>query len=296
MPSSEAPPPATAGLALQGLRVVCFESRRSAESSRLIARQGGQPIEAPALREVPLRGPMGLDALEHDLLAGNPVLLVLLTGVGTELLVEGLSHGVPREKLLGLLQAPSTMLVCRGPKPHAVLKALGLKSAIVVGEPNTWRDVLRELEAHDAVRGRNVYVQEYGRTNAELMEALGARSPVSLRQIKTYTWALPDDVGPLHDAIERIARGDAEVALFTSGVQVTHLLKVAAEAGSEARLRQGLLRSVIASIGPLTSEVLTAEGLVPDVEPEHPKLGHLMLALGAQAAEKLAKKRQQTRP
>jgi uroporphyrinogen-III synthase len=221
-------------------------------------------------------------------------LLVLLTGIGTELLVEGLSQSLPRSRVLELLQSPHTTLVCRGPKPHASLKALGVKPAIVVGEPNTWRDVLREIDAHDLARGKSVYVQEYGRTNAELLVALESRAANSVRQVKTYTWALPDDLTPLEGAIERLARGDAEVALFTSGVQVTHLLQVAEDRGATERLLAGLGRVVIASVGPLTSETLRAAGLPPDVEPEHPKLGHLMLALAAQAAGKLAKKRAAT--
>lgn len=278
-------------LPLRGLSVVCFESRRSAESSRMIARQGGEPVEAPALREVPLRGAQGLDALEQALEQAAPVLLVLLTGVGTELLVEGLSQGSSRERALEHLSAPHTTLVCRGPKPFAVLKTLGIRPAVVVGEPNTWRDVLRELDARDLVRGRRVFVQEYGRTNDELLAGLSQRGPLQVQQVKTYGWALPDDLAPLHAAIERIGRGEADVALFTSGVQLTHLLQVAAELGAEQRLRAGLAHTVIASVGPVTTEALVAAGLPPDIEPEHPKLGHLMAALGAQAPERLAQKR-----
>jgi len=291
MSASQPPPSESAPLPLGGLRVVCFESRRSAESSRMIVRQGGEPIEAPSLREVPLRGAAGLDALEADLLGGAPVLLVLLTGVGTDLMIEGLSQSMTRARALELLKAPSTTLVCRGPKPHAILKPVGIKPAVLVGEPNTWRDVLAAVDAGDLARGRSVYVQEYGRTNAELMLGLEQRGAKSVRQIKTYAWALPDDLAPLHDAIERIARGDADVALFTSGVQVTHLLQVAAERGASERLRDGLSRLVIASVGPLTSEALRAVGLSPDIEPEHPKLGHLMVALAALAAKRLAEKR-----
>src|SRR6266446_4914079 len=40
--------------ALNGLRVVSFESRRSAEMAELIRNYGGEPIQAPAMREVPL--------------------------------------------------------------------------------------------------------------------------------------------------------------------------------------------------------------------------------------------------
>ena len=37
---------------LSGLRVVSFESRRSAEMAELIRNYGGEPIQAPSLREV----------------------------------------------------------------------------------------------------------------------------------------------------------------------------------------------------------------------------------------------------
>jgi uroporphyrinogen-III synthase len=257
----------------------------------MIARQGGEPVEAPTLREVPLRGPAGLDSLEADLLAKKQVLLILLTGVGTELLIEGLGQNLPREQALGLLTQASTRIVCRGPKPHAILKPLGIKPDVVVGEPNTWRDVLREVEDRRWVEGSWVYVQEYGRTNGDLLEGLRSRGAASVSQVKTYEWTLPEDLTPLHDAIERIARGDAEVALFTSGVQVTHLLRIADQRGATERLLTGLSRTVVASVGPLTTEVLVAAGLPPDIEPEHPKLGHLMVALAAQAAQKLAEKR-----
>lgn len=290
MPDS-VPPAAATTLPLKGLRVVCFESRRSAESSRMIIRQGGEPVEAPALREVPLRGPLGLDPLEAELAQGAAVLLVLLTGVGTELMIEGLSQNVPRERVLAMLNAPSTTIVCRGPKPHAILKPLGIRPALVVGEPNTWRDVLREIDVLDLARARSVYVQEYGRSNVELVQGLEQRAALSVRQIKTYAWMLPEDLAPLHGAIERIASGDAEVALFTSGIQLTHLLQVAEQLGATERLRRGFERIVVASVGPLTSEALKAAGIQPDIEPEHPKLGHLMVALGALATRKLAEKR-----
>ena len=291
MPASVPPTASASSLPLQGLRVVCFESRRSAESSRMIARQGGEPVEAPALREVPLRGPAGLDALEQDLLSGVPLLLVLLTGVGAELLLEGLQQNLPRQRVLELLQASSTTIVCRGPKPHAALKPFGIKPALVVGEPNTWRDVLREIDVHDLARGKSAYIQEYGRTNRDLVLGLEQRGTTSVRLVKTYVWTLPEDLQPLHAAIERIANGDADIALFTSSIQLTHLLLVAEERGATERLLAGLSRLVIASVGPLMTEALVAAGLTADIEPEHPKLGHLMVALAALGPAKVAEKR-----
>lgn len=284
MRADSEPPP------LSGLRVVCFESRRQAEASRLIARAGGEPIEAPSVREVPVAGP-SVGPLDAALAGDAPLLLVLLTGVGTDLLIQALSQLRSRESVLELLARPNVTLVCRGPKPHAVLKACGIKPALVVGEPNTWRDLLRELSAGELVRGRIVYVQEYGRTNQELMAGLAEHAPSGLFQIKTYGWALPEDLAPLRAGIARIAAGEAEVALFTSGVQITHLFQVAEQLGQIAALRSGLGRLVVASVGPLTSEALLAVGVAPDIEPVHPKLGHLMLALGADGPAKLRAKR-----
>jgi uroporphyrinogen-III synthase len=78
--------------------------------------------------------------------------------------------------------------------------------------------------------------------------------------------------------------GAAEIAiaLFTSAQQVEHLLQIAAEEGREAELRTALARSIIvASVGPTTSETLRAHGLPVDIEPEHPKMGHLVAAAAA---------------
>jgi len=290
MPNSHVPRLDGNDAPLRGLRVVCFESRRSAEASRLIARQGGDPIEAPSLREVPLPQAEGLIELESDLERKTPLLLVLMTGLGADLMVQGLSARSSKAHAVSLLGDPAAALICRGPKPHAVLKQLGIRPFVVVGEPNTWRDVLGAIDERDLLKDRAVYLQEYGRTNEELVAALAQRGVSPVRQVKTYAWALPEDLSPLEQAIDLIARGEAEVALFTSGVQLAHLLQVAEARGASDALRRGLSRLVIASVGPLTSEALRGAGLAPDIEPEHPKLGHLMLALGS-AREKLAEKR-----
>ena len=60
--------------------------------------------------------------------------------------------------------------------------------------------------------------------------------------------------------------------------------------GGQTALR-GWLFYLIVPQGPLTSEVLSSAGFPPDIEPEHPKLGHLMVALAARGPEKLAEKR-----
>jgi uroporphyrinogen-III synthase len=83
-------------------------------------------------------------------------------------------------------------------------------------------------------------------------------------------------MGPLREAVERMARGEFDVVLFTTSVQPEHLLRVAAEAGRESQVKAGLQRAFVASIGPTTTETLEELGIRVDFEPSHPKLGILV--------------------
>jgi len=274
---------------LSGLRVISFESRRAAEMAELIRRYGGEPIQAPAMREVPLPEQHEALAFGEALLAGGCDVLILLTGVGTRMLIAALStHWLEDDVVaaLGRLQ-----LVCRGPKPIAALKEVGLAPALAVPEPNTWRDLLSALDLKLPVAGKHVAVQEYGARNEDLLAGLRQRG-ARVTPVPIYGWALPADTGPLRAAIERVAAGQAEVVLFTSANQVDNLFRVAAEMERADALRGALRRgTVVASIGPITTEALRAHGVEPDLHPAHPKMGHLVAAVVEQAADLVRRKR-----
>ena len=274
---------------LHGLRVVSFESRRAAEMAALIRNHGGEPIQAPAMREVPPADEREVLAFGDALLAGGYDVVILLTGVGTRRMIATLStRWPPAEVVAALGRVP---LVCRGPKPVAALKEVGLAPALTVPEPNTWRDLLAALDRALPVAGKRVAVQEYGARNEELLAALRQRD-AHVRAVSVYGWALPEDTGPLRAAIQRAAAGEADVALFTSANQVANLFQVAAEMGRADALRLALRdRVVIASIGPISSEALQRHGIEPDLHPEHPKMGHLVAALARQALTLLQRKR-----
>ena len=109
--------------------------------------------------------------------------------------------------------------------------------------------------------------------------------------VHVYDWALPEDCGPLEQNIRRIAAGEVDVAMFTSANQVLNLLKLADELGIVDELRAGFRNIVVASIGPTTSEMLRNEELPVDMEPTHPKMGHLVTETAERAGELLARKR-----
>ena len=153
--------------ALNGLRVVSFESRRAAEMAELIRNYGGEPIPAPPMCEVPLTDQREALAFGETLLAGDWDVLILLTGVGTGMLIAALATRWPKDEVVKALGRLT--LVCRGPKPIAALKEVGLAPALAVPEPNTWRDLLSEVDLKLAVAGKRVAVQEYGARNEALL-------------------------------------------------------------------------------------------------------------------------------
>jgi len=122
---------------LAGLKVVSFESRRAKEIAELVRRYGGEPITAPAMREISLSENHAALEILPQLEAGQFDLLILMTGVGTRTLNELLLTKHSQEKIVAALR--KTRLVTRGPKPVAALKELGLQPDITVPEPNTWR-------------------------------------------------------------------------------------------------------------------------------------------------------------
>jgi len=91
--------------------------------------------------------------------------------------------------------------------------------------------------------------------------------------------------------VRAIAAGHIDVALFTTATQVVHLLKVADSMGMGDAVHRGLTTCVVASIGPTTSEEMREQGIAPDMEPTHPKMGFLVREAAEQAAQILRRKR-----
>lgn len=271
-----------------GFVVAAFESRMADEMARLIARHGGRPLVAPALREIPLDNNAEALRFGEQLLAGQVDMVILLTGVGTRALADVLQTRYPLDTIKASLS--HACLVARGPKPVAALKELGLTPAITVPEPNTWRDILQALDAHKPVKGLHVAVQEYGVSNTELLKALDERG-ARVTRVPVYRWALPEDTEPLTRALNAILAGQVDVLLVTNAAQVDHIMQVLEQDTKTDQFRQALQRVVTASIGPTASERLRSYGLPVDLEPSHPKMGILVKEASERAHALLRSKR-----
>ena len=274
-----------------GLSVLALESRRAREIAKLIDNLEGVPIVAPSVREVALDSNQEALEFARNLAVGLVDMVIFTTGVGVRALVSAIESVCSREQLARRLN--DVIVVARGPKPTAALVELGVRVSLTVPEPNTWRELLANLDENKRtfpLARRRVAVQEYGVTNPELSAGLAERGAI-VTLVNVYHWALPENLAPLEQAIESIIRGDVHVLLVASSVQIRHLFEVAGRMKKADLLHEALSGVVITSVGPLTSEELRGRGLSVDIECTHPKMGFLVQEAAERAPELLKAKR-----
>ena len=267
---------------LNGARVALLEGRMRGELADLVRRHGGVPVSAPAVEEAPLPCAEQVAALIDRLTAGDLSVAVFLTGVGVKALFREAERLGRDAELRGALHTVTT--VCRGPKPVAALAQQGVPVSVRAPAPHTTTELLAAMASLE-LRGVGVAVVHYGERNEPLAEAFRARG-ARLEELCLYAWRLPADRGPLEALVHDLIGGGCDAIAFTSQVQVRHLFEVATAIGQReallARLRSGV---TVASIGPTCTAALNDLGIRPQVEPEHGKMGHLVIALARHLAQ-----------
>jgi uroporphyrinogen-III synthase len=273
-----------------GIRVLSLESRRAVEAGKLIRTYGGEPLTAPAMREIPIESDGPILEFAEALIAGAFDLVIFTTGVGVRALIKIISEHGDREKFLTALR--SVKIAARGPKSSTALRELGIPIAVVAPDPFTWRALVQAMEDKfgSDLTGMNIAVQEYGTSNPELLTVLAEKS-VSITRVLVYQWALPEDIQPLREAVIALAHGHVDVVLFMNAGQVAHLFLIADRMEYGDALYEGLRSTVIGSIGPSTTEGLSMYRLAPDFEPSQSKMGFLIKEVAENAATLLKQKR-----
>ncbi|MEO8259468.1 MAG: uroporphyrinogen-III synthase [Acidobacteriota bacterium] len=262
------------GRSLEGRTVALLEARMGEEAAALVRKFGGTPYRVPAVREVDSTDEAGpfIDAL----LCGSLSVVIFLTGVGVSALLREAERRGCLEATLTALRL--TTIVCRGPKPVAVLEQHRVPSHIVAAEPWTTRELLDALTPVD-LEGKTVALVHYGEPNAVFAAALSARGAL-LEELSLYEWKLPDDVGPLQTLVRELVEGRLDAIAFTTQIQCRHLFRVAADLGLCERLAIALNNdAVVAAVGPVCADAIRVFGVMPRVVPVRPKMGPMIAAL-----------------
>jgi uroporphyrinogen-III synthase len=251
----------------------------------LIRREGGDPFVAPSVQERALEDDLEAVRFMEQIESGAFDLLICMTGVGLAFWRDQVAKHAAVDRLGAALRMLT--IISRGPKPLPVLRELGVRADLVVPEPNTWKEIVGAVAERPE---RRIAVQEYGRPNLEMnaaLEKLGA----SVSALVVYRWELPEDSTPLRTAARRLANHEIDVVLFTSSIQLDHLMMVARGEGLEAGVTESLRNfAVIASVGPVMTASLEASGLPVDIVPMHPKMAALVKAAAELSASHLLHK------
>ncbi len=261
------------------LRIAGLESRRRDDLARLIERFGGVPFVSPSMREIPIERNKEAIDFAYRVMTGEIGVVIFLTGVGFKQLIAAIEPHIDKQRFLDSLS--DIITIVRGPKPVVAMREFGLKPTYRAPEPNTWREVLHLIDQHVPIANQVVGLQEYGVTNHSLVAGLEARG-ANVAHVRVYQWDFPTDVAPLRENIEALCRLERDCLMFTSAHQAVNLIRMAETMDLEPQLRLALRETVIASIGPTTTEMLQHLGLPVDIEPEVSKMGQLVQA----AAEK----------
>jgi uroporphyrinogen-III synthase len=269
-----------------GLRVLSLESRRAKEMEALIRREGGDPFVAPSVQERALDDHGDAIRFVERLEADEFDMVIVMTGAGLAFLRDQVAAHSSAARLGAALRRVT--LVSRGPKPLPILAELGARAQIVVPEPNTWKEI---VDAVAARAERRIAVQEYGRPNLEMnsaLEKLGA----SVTPVVLYRWELPADIGPLQTAACQLAGRQFDVVLFTSSIQLDHLMMIANTLELQSQVMSALREyTAIASVGPVMTASLKAAGLPVELVPVHPKMRALVKVASEMAAAVVVQKR-----
>jgi uroporphyrinogen-III synthase len=268
-----------------GLRVLSFESRRAKEIAQLITNNGGVPIVAPSTREIPDTPHEDELNLIRGILGGNYDVVIFMTGVGARALLDAAETVAPRHEFLAALGR--ARVVVRGAKPAGVMREFNVPVWINAPEPNTWREIVQVFDQNAQsvpFSGIRIAVQEHGEPSTQMYEALRERG-AEVFPAHVYRWELPEDIGPLKEAVRSVCAGSVDVVMFTSSVQLAHAMRVAEEIGLRDEFVAGLGRIVIASIGPVASAALRKHGVEVDIEPSHPKMGFLVKEAAERSGE-----------
>jgi uroporphyrinogen-III synthase len=208
--------------------------------------------------------------------------LVLMTGEGLRRLLK-LARRIGVEKdFIAAVGKPRKF--ARGPKPGRALREIGLEPQVTTEKPTS--EGIAEMLARIDLRGHRVGLQLYpDKDHSALIGAMSAQG-AKVDPVLPYVYDAQAAETNIITAIDEMAQDRIDAIALTSSGQVRRLIEVARAHDCEARLREGLKHTPIASVGPVVSDELKSHGLHTDISPANnayfmkPLISAIAAALG----------------
>jgi len=270
---------------LNGYRILILETREEAQFSKLLAEQGADVVQCPMIEIHDAPDPAPVEAWIRRAIDQPFDDLVLMTGEGLRRIMKlARSRGLDQAFVAALAKSRK---FTRGPKPGKALREIGLEQQQMTEKPTT--DGVIEMMAKLDLKGRRLGLQLYpDKDHSALIGALSGQGAV-VDTVLPYAYDPKAADANITAAIDDMAAGRIDCIALTNLGQVRRLVDAAKAHGSEAKLREGLRRTLIASVGPAVSGELAAHGLREDILPADES--YFMRPLISAMATRLAEKR-----
>ena len=268
---------------LNGYRILILETREDAQFSRLLAEQGADVLQCPMFTIHDAPDPAPIEAWIKRLIDKPCDDLVLMTGEGLRRLMKVARRTGMEPDLVAALGKARKF--ARGPKPGRALREIGLEPQVTTEKPTS--EGIAEMLSHIDLAGHRLGLQLYpDKDHSRLIGAITAQG-ADVDTVLPYVYDAQAADANIVTAIDEMAKGAVDAIALTSSGQVRRLLDVARDHNCEARLREGLAKTPIASVGPVVSDELKALGLRTDISP--PEGAYFMKPLISAMAASLGK-------
>jgi uroporphyrinogen-III synthase len=248
---------------LTGYRILILETREEAQFSRLLTEQGADVLQCPmfTIHDAPDTAP--IEAWIRRFIEKPCDDLVLMTGEGLRRLMKVVRRiGVERDFIAAL---GKTRKFTRGPNPGRALREIGLEPQQTTEKPTS--EGVAEMLARIDLKRHRLGLQLYpDKDHSALIGAITAQG-AEVDSVTPYVYDAQAADANIVTAIDEMAQGHVDAIALTNLGQIRHLIEVARTHGSEARLREGLAKTPIASVGPAVSDELKSHGLRTDIYP-----------------------------
>jgi uroporphyrinogen-III synthase len=278
---------------LNGYRILILETREEAQFSRLLTEQGADVLQCPmfTIHDAPDSAP--IEAWIRRFIEKPFDDLVLMTGEGLRRLMKVARRtGLEQEFVTAL---GNTKKFARGPKPGRALREIGLEPQATTEKPTS--EGIAEMLSRVDLKGHRVGLQLYpDKDHRVLIEAIKTQG-AEVDTVLPYVYDAQVADANIVTAIDEMAQGRIDAIALTNLGQVRRLVEVAQAHRCEARLRDGLARTPIASVGPVVSDELKSHGLRADISPANdayfmrPLISAMVAALGSTPPRNATKSR-----
>src|SRR5712692_1247139 len=270
---------------LNAYRILILETREEAQFSRLLTEQGADVLQCPmfTIHDAPDAAP--IEAWIRRFAEKPCDDLVLMTGEGLRRLMKVARRiDVERDFIAAVGTARK---FARGPKPGRALREIGLEPEVTTEKPTS--EGIAEMLSRVDLRGHRIGLQLYpDKDHSALIGAITAQG-AEVDPVLPYVYDAQAADANIVTAIDEMAQGRIDAIALTNLGQVRRLMEVARARGCEDRLREGLARTLIASVGPVVSDELKSHGLRADISPANdayfmkPLISAMAAALGKSA-------------